>query len=82
MLDGDLSVTIQGVPHSLRKGGFAYVPAGTEWSLRNRADEPARFLWLRKEYEPLEGYRPSPVVNHEQDVPSVINPTCESKWST
>ena len=82
VLDGDLSVTIQGVPHALRKGGFAYVPAGTEWSLRNRADGPARFLWLRKEYEPLEGYRPSPIVNHEQDVPAVINPTSESKWST
>jgi (S)-ureidoglycine aminohydrolase len=82
VLDGELTVAIDDGSHLLRKGGFAFAPAGSAWSLRNTGRDAARFLWLRKPFEPLAGHGPSAIAGHEQDVPRVVNRTSESKWTT
>ncbi len=55
---GELSLSIEGENHVLAEGGFAYLPAGAQWSAKNNAAEVATFHWIRKRYEPLAGWPP------------------------
>ena len=80
---GELTVTINGAEHKLEEGGFAYVPAGADWSVLNNGGEVATFHWIRKRYEPLAGVAaPGPVVGNEKDVAPGAMPGTEGKWRT
>jgi (S)-ureidoglycine aminohydrolase len=81
--EGAPTLTLAGRPHALAPGGFAYIPPGTEWSLRNRGDAPARFHWVRKAYEPVEGFGlPDPVVANERDIAPAPMPDTAGAWAT
>ncbi|NMO00276.1 (S)-ureidoglycine aminohydrolase [Gordonia sp. TBRC 11910] len=82
VLDGELTVTIDGASHTLDAGGFAYAPAGTDWSVANHGSAASRFQWIRKRYEPLEGYTPKVVVGNERDVEPTAMVGTEGKWRT
>jgi (S)-ureidoglycine aminohydrolase len=82
VLDGQMTLTADGHSHSLRRGGFAFIPPDTDWSVRAGAKQTAKFLWIRKAFEPLGDLRPKLIVNHEQDVPIVVNRTSDQKWTT
>jgi (S)-ureidoglycine aminohydrolase len=69
VLDGTMSVKIQGDAHDLTKGGYAYIPPDTEWSLHNTSDDLLKIIWLRKLYEPLPGLSPAMIVGYEQELP-------------
>jgi (S)-ureidoglycine aminohydrolase len=70
VLSGDVSVSVAaGGTLALVPGGFAYVPPGTAFSLRNDGAGPARVLALRKRYEPISLQRPEPIVSHRDAVP-------------
>ena len=43
--------------HALGPGGYAYLPPGVAWTLRNGSDATATFHWIRKEYETADGRR-------------------------
>jgi (S)-ureidoglycine aminohydrolase len=51
---GSATVTIGGKSHDLKTGGYAYIPAGSKWSLQNTHEEPAKFHWIRKAYETVQ----------------------------
>ncbi|MFL4477265.1 bifunctional allantoicase/(S)-ureidoglycine aminohydrolase [Paeniglutamicibacter sp. ORCA_105] len=83
VVSGHLSVTINGTVHTLEEGGFAYVPAGADWSALNNGVEVATFHWIRKRYEPLAGVAaPGPVVGNERDIEPGAMPETEGKWRT
>ncbi|BDH57321.1 hypothetical protein MTP03_22600 [Tsukamurella sp. PLM1] len=77
-----MQVTIAGEAHDLTEGGYAYIPAGTEWSVANTADGAAVFQWIRKRYEPLAGYTPKPAVGNERDIEPSPMPGTDNKWRT
>ncbi|GAA0187791.1 bifunctional allantoicase/(S)-ureidoglycine aminohydrolase [Glutamicibacter creatinolyticus] len=80
---GELSLSIEGENHVLAEGGFAYLPAGAQWSAKNNAAEVATFHWIRKRYEPLAGVAaPGPVVGNEQDIEAGAMPDTDGKWRT
>ncbi|MCW4466348.1 bifunctional allantoicase/(S)-ureidoglycine aminohydrolase [Glutamicibacter sp. MNS18] len=80
---GELSLDIEGESHVLTEGGFAYLPAGAQWTANNNAAEVATFHWIRKRYEPLEGVAaPGPVVGNERDVEPGAMPDTDGKWRT
>ena len=63
------TVTIAGKSHSLNTGGYAYIPSGTAWSLKNTGSEPAKFHWVRKAYEAVEGIaKPEAFVTSDAEV--------------
>jgi (S)-ureidoglycine aminohydrolase len=70
-LSGEAAFAIEdGAPVAFRKGSFAYLPAGTAFSLRNDSAEPVRVLALRKRYEPASGLAvPEPILSHQDAVP-------------
>ncbi|GAA3706822.1 bifunctional allantoicase/(S)-ureidoglycine aminohydrolase [Zhihengliuella alba] len=82
VMDGELTVTIEGTPNVLRAGGFAFVPAGTAWSVANNGVETSSFHWIRKRYEPLAGHTPRPVVGNEQDIEPNPMPDTNGAWRT
>lgn len=83
VVDGEITVTLEGQRHDLGPGGYAYLAAGAAWTLRNEGGEPARFHWIRKAYEPVDGIeRPASFVTHEGDVAAEEMPGTDGSWTT
>lgn len=83
VVEGSLVLTVAGEKHDLTPGGYAFVPAGTDWTLRNTSDQIARFHLVRKAYEPVEGIDPPEVlVTNEIDVEGIEMPGTEGRWKT
>ena len=55
VVEGGVRLTIDGTAHDLEAGGYAYLPPGIAWTLHNSAAEPARFHWIRKAYQRVDG---------------------------
>ena len=85
VVEGEVELAVDGVKdnktHRMGPGGFAYVPPAAKWSLRNAGTAAARFHWIRKRYDPVEGLSAPPAfVTSEQ----AITPTpvgTEGCWS-
>jgi (S)-ureidoglycine aminohydrolase len=83
VVDGELTLTLAGKTHKMKPGGYAYIPPASDWTIRNNGGEPARFHWIRKAYEAVEGLgAPDPLVVNESDVAPVPMPGTEGKWAT
>ena len=83
VVDGSMILTLEGVDHAMEAGGYAYLPAGATWAVRNRGEGPVRFHWLRKAYEAVEGLEPPPAfVTNEADVPPTEMPGTDGRWAT
>jgi (S)-ureidoglycine aminohydrolase len=53
---GEMVLTMDDVPHILVSGGYAYLPPGKAWSVKNLGHIPAGFHWIRKRYIPAPGH--------------------------
>ncbi len=82
-VEGTFSILLDGKPHVMVPGTYAYVPPGGTWSLRNEGKDAARFHWIRKRYEPAPGVpAPHPFVVNEKDIAPSVMPDCNGVWST
>lgn len=79
---GALTVDAAGQSQVLAEGGFAHLPAGTDWSARNDGDADATFVWIRKRYEAIEGHTVSVTFGNEQDIEPSAMPGTDGKWRT
>lgn len=83
ILDGELTLTVDGKTHLMQSGGYAYLPAGAEWTVRNAGDQPVRFQWIRKAYEAVKGIdSPDAFVTNEKDVAPTPMPDTDGRWAT
>ena len=83
VVEGALQLTLGSEEHTLATGGYAYLPAGSAWTLRNRGSEPARFHWVRKAYEAVEGLEAPPAfVTSDAEVEPTPMPGTEGRWAT
>ncbi|MBB4267761.1 bifunctional allantoicase/(S)-ureidoglycine aminohydrolase [Roseospira visakhapatnamensis] len=86
VLDGTVSVTLGPngqAPHDLGPGGYAYLPPGCGWTIRNRAGGTARLHWIRKRYQPVAGLdHPDPLVTNETLIPPSPMPGTGGGWAT
>jgi (S)-ureidoglycine aminohydrolase len=83
VVDGTVRLRVAGQPHVLASGGYAYLPAGVSWSLHNTRARPARFHWIRKAYQRVEGIdAPEPFVTNEQDIEPIPMPDTDGVWAT
>lgn len=83
VVEGQLALIIEDESHTLSAGGYAFLPPGCVWSLTNRATAPARFHWVRKRYEAVEGIdRPTAFVTSDQDQPIRWMPDTNERWGT
>ena len=66
---GNIVLTVAGEKHTLTSGGYAYLPPGGDWAVRNTSDAAATFHLVRKAYERVDGIDvPPALVTNEADV--------------
>ena len=83
LVEGEVTVTLDGRQHRLTPGGYAYLPAGSNWTLRNAGGEVARFHWVRKAYEVVDGLdKPDPLFLNENDIQPLAMPDTDGRWAT
>jgi (S)-ureidoglycine aminohydrolase len=83
IVEGELTVTLAGKAHTMRPGGFAFIPPASQWSVRNNGDAPVRFHWVRKAYEFVDGIEPPEAffTNENEIAPSPM-PDTDGVWAT
>lgn len=83
VVEGKMTLTIEGDSHEMEPGGYAFLAPGSAWTVLNSSEDAVRFHWVRKAYEFVEGIEvPTSFVAREQDVtPSPMAKT-EGKWAT
>lgn len=83
VVEGSIVVTIEGERHELEDGGYAYLPAGSNWALKNVSGAPAKFHWIRKKHEAVEGIEiPEAFVTSDAETPINYMPDTDGKWGT
>ncbi len=83
LVEGQVDITIDGDKSAMTSGGYAYIPAGAEWALNNNSDAPARFHWIRKRFQAVDGLeRPSAFVTNENDHAPIPMPETNGVWAT
>lgn len=83
VVEGALTLSIEGEKHDLAPGGYAFLPPGSAWTLHNTSDQIARFHWIRKAYQRVEGISvPDAFVTNEVDVPGGEMPGTNGAWKT
>lgn len=68
---GEMSLRVGGELYKLAPGGFAYLPPGEAWSVKNEGSEALGFHWIRKAWVPAPGLKPAAVVisqDREEDI--------------
>jgi len=64
--EGQMTLTLEGEAHQLEAGGYAYIPPGKTWSIKNPASELLKFHWIRRRWTPAEGISiPEPVLSRD-----------------
>lgn len=83
VVDGAFTLQFKGESHTLEAGGYAYLPAGLDWKLKNDSGATTRFHWIRKKYKSVDGLaRPDPIVTNEREITPTNMPDTDGKWST
>ncbi|MDG3576656.1 bifunctional allantoicase/(S)-ureidoglycine aminohydrolase [Rhizobium sp. YJ-22] len=83
IVDGELQLTLAGKTHTLTPGGYAFIPPGASWSVRNTSQADVRFHWIRKAYQAVDGLdHPEPLVLNEKDIEPAAMPGTEGRWAT
>ncbi|WP_018322204.1 bifunctional allantoicase/(S)-ureidoglycine aminohydrolase [Bradyrhizobium sp. WSM2793] len=83
VVGGRLVVKLADTEHELRPGGFAYLPPGCTWSVRNRGQSPAQLHWIRKLYQRVPGLaQPEVIVTNADSLEPVSMPGTEGRWAT
>ena len=83
VVGGRLVLKLADREHELRPGGFAYLPPGCAWSIRNSGRSPAQLHWIRKLYQRVPGLaEPEVIVTNADSVEPVSMPGTEGRWAT
>lgn len=83
VVGGELTLTMDGATHLLRPGGFAYLPPATAYTVKNTSAAPAKFHWIRKHYEAVDGLaRPEAFVTSDDAITPSAMPGTEGRWAT
>jgi (S)-ureidoglycine aminohydrolase len=83
VLEGEVSIVLDGEKHVMHAGGFAFIPPSSQWTVRNESDKPIRFHWIRKAYEYVDGIEaPEAFFANETAIAPVPMPGTEGKWAT
>lgn len=83
VVEGDIVITLDGQDHPMRAGSYAFLPPQSAWTVRNTSNSPARFHWIRKSYDYVQGLEvPDAFFKHESEVTPVVMPDTDGKWAT
>lgn len=83
VVDGALTLWIDGDEHALTSGGYAYLPPDADWALSNASKATATFHWIRKAYARVDGIDTPPAFVSSADAATTIEmPDTDGAWAT
>lgn len=83
VVSGAVTITLEGEKHALKTGSFAYLPAGSAWTIENDGAEAVRFHWIRKVFKVVDGLeKPPAIFTHEDDCEMHAMPDTDGRWAT
>lgn len=83
IVDGTLTLTIEGAQHVMEPGGYAYIPCGASWQAHNNGQTAVKFHWVRKAYEAVNGIDlPEAFVTNEKNIAPTPMAKTDGKWAT
>jgi (S)-ureidoglycine aminohydrolase len=83
VVDGQITLSYGDKTAELSAGGYAYLPAGTNWTLHNTGATSASFHWIRKHYQQVDGIAaPEAFITSDQDVTAIPMPDTNGVWAT
>ena len=83
VVEGQLELTLRSTRHVLKTGGYAFIPPGTSWTVSNTSSAPAKFHWVRKAYERVDGIAlPEAFVTSDDAVQPIAMPGTNGTWAT
>ncbi len=83
VVEGELTLILDGKSRVLAPGGYAYLPPSANWTTSNKGSTNACFHWIRKSYQAVEGIpAPEAFVTSDEDVLPIAMPGTEGKWAT
>jgi (S)-ureidoglycine aminohydrolase len=83
IVEGTLSLTIDGKTHAMQPGGYAFLAPAATWSAANTSGQNVTFHWIRKSYEAVDGLdHPQSFVTNENDVAPNVMPDTDGVWGT
>lgn len=83
VVEGRIDIILAGETKTLNKGGFAYIPPAADWRVKNPLPCLARFHWIRKAYEAVDGLgAPEPIFTADEAVRPAPMPGYEDAWMT
>jgi (S)-ureidoglycine aminohydrolase len=83
VVEGSMSLSLDGKQHTLGAGGYVYVPPASSWTVKNSGAAPLKFHWVRKAYEKVEGLSvPTAFVTSDAEVSPIAMPGTGGKWAT
>lgn len=83
VVKGGMDITIEGKKHHMTEGGYAFLPPGCQWTIRNNNEQPVKFHWVRKAYQFVDGLEtPEAFVTNENDIEPISMPDTNDGWAT
>lgn len=83
VVQGEITITMGNEAFTLTEGGYAYLPAGAQYEVRNNSSLAATFHWVRKRYEAVEGIaRSDALFTHEKNAVVAPMPDTNGAWTT
>lgn len=83
VVEGEFTLLLDGSSHSMAPGGYAYIPPSSNWAVENNSSDVAKFHWVRKTYEAVDGIdRSTAFVTKEQDHPINMMDGTNGVWGT
>lgn len=80
---GGMTLTLEDATHDLGVGSYVYIPPGTDWAVRNRANAPCTFHWIRKAYDWVEGIdAPDALITSDAATAPTPMPDTDGAWAT
>ena len=70
VLEGGAELDFSGKKYELAQGGFAYLPGGSSFQMRNFLNQKSRVFWTKRRFRPSESLKPEPIISNENDVPA------------
>ncbi len=81
--EGEITVTVGGKVHVMGPGFYAYLPPSSGWTLKATGSQIARFHWVRKAYQKVDGLAvPDVLVLDEKAIKPNEMPGTEGRWAT
>ncbi|MGL4413820.1 bifunctional allantoicase/(S)-ureidoglycine aminohydrolase [Roseinatronobacter monicus] len=83
IVEGEVTVSLAGGDKQLVEGGFCYLPAGSDWTIRATGQGGCVFHWIRKRYQAVTGL-PSPhaFFTNEREIAAAEMPDTNGAWAT